>query len=74
MFRSRVVGIRIVEAQKGLSAKARSTSYRNIMSYAAPYAESEELVELVRDKSKVAGKDYAIVDVRDKDFIVCLSD
>lgn len=38
------------------------------MSYVAPYIESDQLVTLLRDKTKVPGKDYVIIDVRDKDF------
>lgn len=38
------------------------------MSYMAPYIESDQLVALLRDKTKVPGKDYVIIDVRDKDF------
>ncbi|KAI9319837.1 Rhodanese-like domain-containing protein [Dichotomocladium elegans] len=38
------------------------------MSYAAPYIESEELVAVIRDKTKIPGKDYVVIDVRDKDF------
>ncbi|KAF7726496.1 hypothetical protein EC973_008731 [Apophysomyces ossiformis] len=38
------------------------------MSSVPVYADSEELVTLLRDKSKVIGKDYVVIDVRDKDF------
>ncbi|KAI9484462.1 Rhodanese-like domain-containing protein [Zychaea mexicana] len=38
------------------------------MSYSAPFIESEEVVHCVRDPSKVPGKDYLVVDVRDNDF------
>ncbi|KAI9264898.1 Rhodanese-like domain-containing protein [Phascolomyces articulosus] len=38
------------------------------MSFVAPFIESENVVELVRDKSKIPEKDYLIVDVRDNDF------
>lgn len=34
------------------------------------YAESEEVVELVRDSSKQPGIDYVIVDVRGDDYKV----
>ena len=40
------------------------------MSYIAPYIESEDVVKLIRDSSKLPGKDYLIVDVRDNDFRV----
>lgn len=36
------------------------------------FAEPEELYDLVLDKTKQPGKDYAIVDVRDSDYIVKL--
>ncbi|ORZ19401.1 Rhodanese-like domain-containing protein [Absidia repens] len=39
------------------------------MSYAAPFVDSDEVVRLIRDPTKVVGKDYIIVDVRDDDFI-----
>lgn len=33
------------------------------------YTSVDEVAEIVKDKSKVAGKDYIIVDVRDNDFV-----
>ncbi|KAG2209003.1 hypothetical protein INT45_004658 [Circinella minor] len=38
------------------------------MSYIAPYIESEDVVKLIRDHSKIPEKDYLIIDVRDNDF------
>ncbi|KAI8148251.1 Rhodanese-like protein [Fennellomyces sp. T-0311] len=38
------------------------------MSFAAPFVESEDVVALVRDKSKIPEKDYVVIDVRDNDF------
>ncbi|OBZ82601.1 Dual specificity phosphatase ibp1 [Choanephora cucurbitarum] len=38
------------------------------MTVSPVYAESEELVALVRDASKLPGRDYVIVDVRGDDF------
>ncbi|KAG0175480.1 hypothetical protein DFQ28_000099 [Apophysomyces sp. BC1034] len=38
------------------------------MSFLPAYADSEELVALIRDKTKTFGKDYVVIDVRDNDF------
>ncbi|KAI8061051.1 Rhodanese-like domain-containing protein [Gongronella butleri] len=38
------------------------------MSFSAPFADSDEVVVLIRDKTKQPGKDYLIVDVRGEDF------
>ncbi|ORX44791.1 Rhodanese-like protein [Hesseltinella vesiculosa] len=38
------------------------------MSFSAPFVDSEELAALVRDKSKVSGQDYLVIDVRGDDF------
>ncbi|OZJ02167.1 hypothetical protein BZG36_05240 [Bifiguratus adelaidae] len=38
------------------------------MLHVAPYADGEELARLIRDKSKISGKDYVVIDVRDDDY------
>lgn len=42
------------------------------MSNTPTYAEPEEVMALVRDPNKIAGKDYVIIDVRGDDYIVSL--
>ncbi|CAO3676310.1 hypothetical protein G6F70_003925 [Rhizopus microsporus] len=39
------------------------------MSNTPTYAEPEEVMALVRDPNKIAGKDYVIIDVRGDDYI-----
>lgn len=35
-----------------------------------PYIEHNELKALIKDKTKVPGKDYLVIDVRDDDYEV----
>lgn len=42
------------------------------MSSVPVFAEPEELMDLVRDTSKKAGRDYVIVDVRGDDYDVSI--
>jgi hypothetical protein len=41
-----------------------------IMANEIKFIKSNELKNLIKDKTKIAGKDYLIIDVRDEDYVV----
>lgn len=48
----------------------RTAVWLAMSSFTAPLVHDTEIIQLLKNKSKIPKKDYVIIDVRDHDFVV----